>query len=52
MASGLERAFRVLEFHSTKSVVGVQRAFRSKYEKISLLDILFVNSTHSLQRLV
>jgi hypothetical protein len=28
-----ERAFWVLEFHSTKSVITVQREFRRKFEK-------------------
>jgi hypothetical protein len=31
MASGPEKAFSVLAFHETKSVVTVQRQFRRKY---------------------
>jgi hypothetical protein len=33
MASQPEKAFCVLEFHSTKSVITVQREFRRKFEK-------------------
>ena len=31
MAAPGERSFRVLEYHTSKSVVTVQRAFRAKY---------------------
>jgi hypothetical protein len=33
MANQLEKAFCVLEFHSTKSVITVQREFRRNFEK-------------------
>ncbi|KAG8227304.1 hypothetical protein J437_LFUL004853 [Ladona fulva] len=33
MANGAEKAFCVLAFHETKSVVTVQRQFRGKYGK-------------------
>jgi len=33
MASPEEKSFRVLEYHTSKSVVTVQRAFRAKYAK-------------------
>jgi hypothetical protein len=33
MAAWGEKSFRVLEYHTSKSVVTVQRAFRAKYAK-------------------
>lgn len=33
MATGEEKAYAVLEFHSTQSVITVQRHFRTKFEK-------------------
>ncbi|KAJ4426872.1 hypothetical protein ANN_26671 [Periplaneta americana] len=33
MATGVERAFVALEFHSTRSVITVQRNFRTRFHK-------------------
>jgi hypothetical protein len=33
MAAPVEKSFCVLEYHTNKSVVAVQRAFRAKYTK-------------------
>jgi len=38
MAAPGEKSFCVLEYHTSKSVVTVQRAFRSKYAKDPLTD--------------
>ena len=38
MATPSEKSFCVLEYHTSKSVVTVQRAFRSKYAKDPLTD--------------
>jgi hypothetical protein len=33
MAAPVEKSFCVLEYHTSKSVITVQRAFRAKYAK-------------------
>ena len=39
MAAPVEKSFCVLEYHTSKSVVTVQRAFRAKYAKVFLLPL-------------
>jgi len=38
MAAPGEKSFRVLEYHTSKSVVTVRRAFRAKYSKDPPID--------------
>jgi len=38
MAAPVEKSFCVLEYHTSKSVVNVQRAFRAKYAKVLPTD--------------
>ena len=38
MAAPGEKSFRVLEYHTSKSVVTVQRAFRAKYARDAPTD--------------
>ena len=38
MAAPVEKSFCVLEYHTSKSVVTVQRAFRAKYAKDTPTD--------------
>jgi hypothetical protein len=45
MAAPGEKAFCVLEYHTSKSVVTVQRAFRAKYAKDYLQTRPFVHGT-------
>jgi len=41
MAAPGEKSFCVLKYHTSKSVVTVQRAFRAKYAKVFVLPLQF-----------
>ena len=51
MAAPWEKSYRVLEYHTSKSVVTVQRAFRAKYAKDPDTDKPFVCSINNLLKL-
>ena len=51
MAALGEKSFCVLEYHASKSVVTVQRAFRAKYARTLLQTRLFVRGKNNLLKL-
>ena len=49
-ANGIEKAFYVLTFHECRSVIIVQRQFRTKFGKNHHLTIPFEGGMHSFKR--